>query len=108
MLGDFIFRTVDGAEVARATDLNSLEELLHTVPAESIGYHSQRNHFSHWLMARTEFALSQKLRSRKVTHFPSIEDLWQNLIDEIGESAISSPRCSSPAAPIFCALVPAR
>src|SRR5208283_5163423 len=83
--GDFIFRTADGAEVARATDLNSLEALLHTVPAESIGYHGQRNHFSHWLMARTEFALSQKLRPRKVTDFPSIEDLRQNLIDSIGE-----------------------
>ena len=83
--GDFVFRTADGAEVARATDLNSLEELLHTVPAESIGFHGQRNHFSHWLMARTEFALSQKLRPRKVTDFPSIEGLRQNLIESIGE-----------------------
>jgi CheY-like chemotaxis protein len=83
--GDFIFRTADGTEVARATDLNSLEELLHTIPAESIGYHGQRNHFSRWLMARTEFALSQKLRPRKVTDFPSIEGLRQNLIESIGE-----------------------
>jgi hypothetical protein len=43
--------------------------------------HGQRNHFSHWLMARTEFALLQKRRPRKVTDFPSIEGRWQNLME---------------------------
>ncbi|HYA62019.1 MAG TPA: PEP/pyruvate-binding domain-containing protein, partial [Candidatus Sulfotelmatobacter sp.] len=83
--GDFVFRTPDKTEVARATDLNSLEALLHTVPTESIAYHGQRNHFSHWLTARTEFALAQKLRPRKVSDFPTIEDLRRNLIDSIAE-----------------------
>ena len=83
--GDFIFRTGDGTEVARASDLNSLEELLHTVPVESIGYHGQRNHFSHWLTARTEFALAQKLRPRKVSDFPTVEGLRENLIESIAE-----------------------
>ncbi len=74
--GDFIFRLPDGkTEVARATDLNELETLLHTVPAESIAYHGERNHFSHWLMARTEFALAQKLRPRKVSDFGTLETL---------------------------------
>ena len=44
--------------MGRASDLNELEEQLQTVPAESLTYHAQRNHFSHWLMARTEFALA--------------------------------------------------
>jgi hypothetical protein len=83
--GDFVFRTLDRNAVARATDLNSLEKLLHTVPAESIAYHGQRNHFSHWLMARTEFALARKLRPRKVSDFATFEDLRQNLIASIGE-----------------------
>lgn len=83
--GDFVFRTADKTEVARASDLNSLEALLHTVPADSIAYHGQRNHFSHWLMARTEFALAQKLRPRKVSDFATIEDLRHNLLDAIGE-----------------------
>src|SRR5215813_9372336 len=83
--GDFVFRTLDRQAVARATDLSSLERLLHTVPSESIAYHGQRNHFSHWLMARTEFALARKLRPRKVSDFASFEDLRQNLIDSIGE-----------------------
>ena len=83
--GDFVFRTADKAEVARATDLNSLEECLHKVPVESIEYHGQRNHFSRWLTARTESALAQKLRPRKVSDFATVEGLRQNLIDSIAE-----------------------
>src|SRR6201993_1832218 len=58
--GDFVFRLPDQREVGRAKDLNELEEQLQTIPADSLMYHAQRNHFSHWLMARTEFALAAK------------------------------------------------
>jgi len=83
--GDFIFRLPDGAEVARAADLHELEAKLAEVPAESIAYHSERNHFSRWLRARTEFALAQKLRPRKVSDFPTVDDLRHDLIDSITE-----------------------
>jgi CheY-like chemotaxis protein len=83
--GDFVFRLPDGTEVGRASDLNSLETMLHEVPIESVAYHGQRNHFSHWLMARTEFALARKLRPRKVSDFPTHEDLRQDLIRSINE-----------------------
>ncbi len=83
--GDFLFRVPDGSIVARARDMNELEAQLHKVPAESVAYHSARNHFSHWLMARTEFALAQKLRPRRVSDFPTYEDLRQDLIDRITE-----------------------
>jgi len=83
--GDFVFRLPDGTDVARASDLNSLEEKLHTVPAESLVYHSQRNHFSRWLTARTEFAVAQKLRPRKVSDFANPEALRQDLIQSINE-----------------------
>ncbi len=83
--GDFVFRLPDHSEVARATDLNELEERLGTVPAESIGYHAQGNHFSRWLRARTEFALAQRLRPRKVTDFPTLEHLRHDLIHSISQ-----------------------
>jgi CheY-like chemotaxis protein len=83
--GDFVFRLPDRSEVARASDLGGLETMLQEVPAESITYHAQSNHFSHWLMARTEFALAQKLRPRKVSDFTSAEHLRQNLIDSIAD-----------------------
>jgi len=83
--GDFVFRLPDGNEVGRARDMNELEEQLQTVPAESIVFHSQSNHFSHWLMARTEFALAAKLRPRKVSDFPSPEHLRRDLIESIND-----------------------
>jgi len=83
--GDFVFRLPDGSEVARAAGLNALEAQLHKVPAESIAYHGQRNHFSRWLTARTEFALARELRPRRVSDFPSLEALRHDLITSIGE-----------------------
>ncbi len=83
--GDFVFRTPDGKEVGRAHDLNSLEQKLHVVPEESIRYHAERNHFSNWLKARTEFWLAYKLRPRKVSDFASISDLRKTLIASLRE-----------------------
>ena len=83
--GDFVFRMPDGTEVDRAHDLKGLEEKLRTVPVESLGLHGERNHFSNWLKARTEFALAHKLRPRKVSDFPTLEDLRQDLIRSIQE-----------------------
>jgi len=83
--GDFVFRMPDQREVGRATDLNELEEQLQTIPADSLMFHAQRNHFSHWLMARTEFALAAKLRPRKVSDFDGPEHLRSNLIESIND-----------------------
>src|SRR5271168_5336819 len=83
--GDFVFRLPDASEVGQAKDLTELEETLQTLPADSLMYHAQRNHFSHWLMARTEFALAAKLRPRKVSDFPSPEHLRRDLIESINE-----------------------
>src|SRR5262249_21449270 len=81
--GDFVFRMPDGTEVARAHDLKMLEEKLRTVPAASVAYHAERNHYSKWLKARTEFAVAHSLRPRKVSDFRTIDDLRQELIRSI-------------------------
>jgi len=83
--GDFVFRLPDQREVGRAKDLSELEELLQTIPEDCLMYHAQRNHFSHWLMARTEFALAAKLRPRKVSDFNSPEHLRRDLIESIND-----------------------
>src|SRR6266700_4805425 len=83
--GDFVFRMPDQREVGRARDLNELEEQLQTVPPESLMFHAQSNHFSHWLMARTEFALAAKLRPRKVSDFNGPEHLRRDLIESIND-----------------------
>jgi CheY-like chemotaxis protein len=83
--GDFIFRMPDGKEVARASDLKALETKLGEVDAESVAYHAARNHFSQWLRARTEFAVAQKLRPRKLSDFPTSEHLRRDLIQSIAD-----------------------
>ena len=83
--GDFIFRLPDGTEVARASDLKALEELLTSVPAASIAYHGERNHFSTWLKARTEFELAHRLRPRRVSDFQTVEALRADLVRSIHE-----------------------
>ncbi len=56
------------ARSAAPRDLKSLEEKLRTVPAESVAFHGERNHFSNWLKARTEFALAHSCaRARSPT-----------------------------------------
>jgi len=81
--GDFMFRSESGVEVGRAFDLPSLEIQLALVPEESIKYHAERNHFSNWLKARTEFWLANKLRPRKVKDFDTIKDLRLDLISKL-------------------------
>jgi len=81
--GDFIFRMPNGIEVGRAYDLKSLVEQMKVVPVESIKYHAERNHFSNWLKARTEFYLAHQLRPRKVTDYDSIEELRSYLIKSV-------------------------
>lgn len=83
--GDFLFRDPNGVEVGRATDLITLEKELQVVPEESIRYHAERNHFSNWLKARTEFWLAHQLRPRKVSDFPSVEELRDNLVSSLRE-----------------------
>jgi len=82
--GDFVFRLPSGEVVDRARDLRSLRESLETVPAESIGYHAEKNDFSSWLRARGEFALAYRLRPRQLSDYATVEDLRTDLIDSIG------------------------
>ena len=78
--GDFVFETPDGKEVSRASNLRELAAGLKKIPEESLRYHSERNHFSKWLKARTEFWLAHKLRPKKISDYSSINELREELI----------------------------
>ncbi len=83
--GDFVFRFPDGQEIARASNLREMEKILPSIPDESMYYHSQRNHFSSWLMARSEVMLASKLKPVKASDFPSAGELKKYLISCIYE-----------------------
>jgi len=83
--GDFVFRYPDGREIARVSNLREMEMILPSIPDESIYYHGQRNHFSSWLMARSEVMLASKLKPVKVSDFPSAAEMKKYLVNCIHE-----------------------
>jgi len=78
--GDFIFRNPDGSETGRASDMTAMGKILPSIPDESVKYHAERDHFSNWLKARTEFRLAEKVKPKKVSDYKSIDDLRKYLI----------------------------
>ncbi len=90
--GPFQFRLPDGTIVGEAHNLRELRDCLVTIPAESVRYHAEGNHFSTWLKARTEFRIAARLRPRLVSDFQSIAELRQMLIDALDESRRESHR----------------
>jgi hypothetical protein len=78
--GDFIFRNADGGEIARASNLRQLEEILPELPDEPLCYHASRNRFSNWIMARSEILLASQMRQLRVSDFPDVSAMRQYLI----------------------------
>ncbi len=59
--GDFHFRMPDGSPITSASNIVDFEKALEKVPEECLQYHTLRNHFSHWMMARSEVVLAREL-----------------------------------------------
>jgi CheY-like chemotaxis protein len=81
--GDFVFRLPDGREIARASNMRTLEEILHKIPEESFVRHCSRNDFSRWFFARTEIMLASKVRPIRDNDFASVASHRQYLISLI-------------------------
>ncbi|MBW2467108.1 MAG: phosphoenolpyruvate synthase/pyruvate phosphate dikinase, partial [Deltaproteobacteria bacterium] len=81
--GDFAFHLPDGTEVDRATNLHSFEKKLATIPEESLLYHAENNHFSNWVMARSEIGLASKMHESRIQDFDSVEELRRTLIEQV-------------------------
>jgi CheY-like chemotaxis protein len=83
--GEFIFRLPDDKEIGRVSNLREMENILPSIPDESVFYHATRNHFSSWLMARSEIMLASKLKPVRISDFESIGDAKQYLVSIIHE-----------------------
>jgi len=81
--GEFVFRLPDGEEIGKASNLREMEDILPSIPDESVYYHATRNHFSSWLMARSEIMLASKLKPVKISDFESIGDAKRYLVSII-------------------------
>ena len=61
--GDFIFRDPKTMEeVARVHNLKELQNVIFSVPADSLLYHITRNHVSRWLYSRAIFPVAEFLK----------------------------------------------
>jgi len=81
--GNFIYRDKEGMQIAVARSLKEFEDLLKTIPEESLLYHARKNHFSLWLMARGEIQVAKILNPAKVTDFKDPASLREYLINVI-------------------------
>jgi len=81
--GSFIYRDKEGSQIAVARSLKEFEDLLKTIPEESLLYHARKDHFSLWLMARGEIQVAKILNPSKVTDFKDPDSLREHLINVI-------------------------
>jgi hypothetical protein len=81
--GDFVFRSLDGHEIGRASNLRMLEKKLQCIPDESFVYHCNRNDFSRWLFARSEIELASRVRPVREDDFADLESHRRFLISVI-------------------------
>lgn len=81
--GNFIYRDTEGKQIAVARSLKEFEDLLKTIPEESLLYHARKDHFSLWLMARGEIQAAKIINPAKVTDFRDPASLREYLINVI-------------------------
>lgn len=82
--GDFIFTDpVNGAEIIRIPDLQTLQRKLFEIPDASLRYHLSRNQLSKWLYARALFSLAELLKEISLDDFSSLDQARRFIFDTI-------------------------
>ncbi len=91
--GDLIFRDPDTLEeLARASDLQSLQYLIMKVPDKSFSYHSSRNEISRWLNARALFSIAHLFRQLKIEDFNNLSEVKNYIFKAIGNYRMTKGR----------------
>ena len=74
--GSFIFRNPDTKkEIARAANLQDFQQVLLSIPDNSLEYHTSRDHFSKWLNARALFPIAQMFKYLHMDDFGSLDGI---------------------------------
>ena len=71
--GHFVYRDNKGRQIAVAKSMKEFEAYLQTVPEDSLVYHSMKNHFSLWLMARGEVKIAKMINPIQCIRFQQSE-----------------------------------
>ncbi|SDP52780.1 PEP/pyruvate-binding domain-containing protein [Desulforhopalus singaporensis] len=81
--GDFIFRLPDETAIGHASNLAEFERQLKIVPEASLCYHTKRNHFSNWVMARAEVILAKRLHKDYVAAADDLGAIRDDLVHKV-------------------------
>jgi len=81
--GDFVFRLPNGEEIARARNIKEIETQVAVIPEESFLYHAQHQHFSNWIMARSEIGMAKVLSAVHREDFDTVADMRKFLADTL-------------------------
>lgn len=91
--GPFVFKNPDTMEpIAIATDLQSLQQKLLTIPDNSLEYHASRNHFSKWLNARALFPVAQMFKYIRREDFDTMDEMRRFLYVAISSFRLGKGR----------------
>jgi CheY-like chemotaxis protein len=91
--GPFVFRNPDTMEpIAIATDLQSLQQKILTIPDNSLDYHATHNHFSKWLNARALFPVAQMFKYIRKEDFETMDEIRRFLYVAISSFRLGKGR----------------
>ncbi len=91
--GPFVFKNPDTMEpIAIATDLQSLQQKLLTIPDKTLEYHATRNHFSKWLNARALFPVAQMFKYISKEDFETMDEMRRFLYVAISSFRLGKGR----------------
>ncbi len=78
--GNFIFKDNSGTPVMEASNLKEFQEKFKIIPDSVLEYHSKRNSFSTWLMARGEINMAKQLIPIHFDDFETTRELKQHTL----------------------------
>jgi len=91
--GPFVFRNPGTLEpIAIATDLQSLQQKLLTIPDSVLEYHATRNHFSKWLNARALFPVAEMFKYIHKEDFATMDEMRRFLYVAISSFRLGKGR----------------
>jgi hypothetical protein len=91
--GEFLFRDPETFKIiGRASDLQTLQHMILTIPEKSLEYHASRNDLSKWLNARAIFPIAQLFKYLKLTDFQNLNDVRTYIYKAISSYRMSKGR----------------
>jgi hypothetical protein len=91
--GPFVFRNPETMEpIATANDLQSLQQLILTIPDQTLEFHANKNHFSKWLNARALFPVAQMFKYIRKEDFATMDEMRKFLYVAISSFRLGKGR----------------